>query len=135
MRTERAELLCRIEDDLMRSFTTVTRERGVTTIPIDLRESAAITPETPLTWVELESQLWLVGPAARHPEQSAPLVAAALLSGETPFPKLMRRVMARETPQPTEDERRQQRRYRPLRVPVLTEEQMIARGAPQDNCS
>lgn len=115
---------------MVRSFTTVTRERGVTTIPIDLREAAAITPETTLTWVELEPQLWLVGPATRHPEQSAPLVATALLSGETPFPKLMQRLMRDEAQPEAEHGARQRRRYRPLLLPRLTEEQMIARGTP-----
>lgn len=114
----------------MRSYTTVTRERGVTTIPIDLRETAAVTPETTLTWVELEPQLWLVGPATRHPEQSAPLIATALRSGETPFPKLMRRLIADHAQQPTENSVRQRRPYRPFLAPVLTEEQMIARGTP-----
>ncbi|MGI8913606.1 MAG: hypothetical protein ACR2JY_07455 [Chloroflexota bacterium] len=114
----------------MRSYTTVTRERGVTTIPIDLRETAAVTPETTLTWVELEPQLWLVGPATRHPEQSAPLIATALRSGETPFPKLMRRLIADHAQQPTENSVRQRRPYRSFLAPVLTEEQMIARGTP-----
>ena len=100
----------------MRSYRTVARERGVTTIPIDLREAAAVTTETALTWVELEPQLWLV--------------VTALLGGETPFPKLMRRLMADEGPKESEREARRRRRYRPLVAPALTEEQMIARGAP-----
>jgi hypothetical protein len=114
----------------MRSYTTVTRERGVTTIPIDLREAAAVRVETTLTWVELEPQLWLVGPATRHPEQSAPLVATALRGGETPFPKLMRRVNGHEAPPEAAQAVPKRRRYRPFSPPILTEEQMIARGTP-----
>ena len=112
----------------MRSFTSMTRDRGVTTVPAHLRQTASMQANTPLIWVELEPQLWLVGPEARHPEQAAPLVAAALLSGQSPFPKLMQRIMSGDISEPDGSERC--RRYRPTMVSDLTEEQMISRGSP-----
>lgn len=112
----------------MRTFTTVTRERGVTTIPVDLRETADVRPEVELTWVEINPCLWLVGPTRCHPEEVAPVVAGALLSERSPFPKLMRRLLAGDVPQRAGRGRKRQRRL-PSPPPALTEEQMIALGA------
>jgi hypothetical protein len=109
-------------------YKSMTRDRGVTTIPAALRERAAIRTDTALTWVEIEPQLWLVGPEARHPEDVAAVVAAALVE-PSPFPKLMRRLIAGEIPQP-DAEGRTRRDYAPVAVPELTEDQMIALGAP-----
>jgi hypothetical protein len=106
----------------MRAFRTVARERGVTTIPVDLRQTANVETDTELTWVEIEPQLWLVGPRERHPEEAAPIVAAALRAEQSPFPKLMRRWLTGAIPQRTG------RGYRRMRAPALSEEQMIALG-------
>jgi hypothetical protein len=111
----------------MEKYKSMTRDRGVTTIPAIVREKAAIRTDTPLTWVEIEPQLWLVGPEARHPEDVAAAVAAALVE-PSPFPKLMRRLIAGEIPRA--EEGRTRRAYAPLAVPALSEEQMIALGAP-----
>jgi hypothetical protein len=111
----------------MEKHKSMTRDRGVTTIPAALREKAAIRLDTPLTWVEIEPQLWLVGPEARHPEDVAAVVAAALIA-PSPFPKLMRRMIAGEIPHA--EERRTRRGYAPVTPPELSEEQMIALGAP-----
>jgi hypothetical protein len=108
--------------------TSMTRDRGVTTIPAALRDKAAIRTDTALTWVEIEPQLWLVGPEARHPEDVAAVVAAALVE-PSPFPKLMRRLIAGEIPQPNA-ETRTRRGYTLVAVPELTEDQMIALGTP-----
>ncbi len=110
----------------MRKFATVTRERGVTTIPVDLRESAGVKTDTELTWIELDSDLWLVGPSGR-PEEAAPLMASALLTQHSPFPKLMRRLLAGEISLRAERGRRRVRRVED--IPALTEEQMIALGS------
>ncbi len=83
----------------MRTFTTIARGRGVTTIPAELREAAGVQPSTGLTWVELELDLWLVGPEARRPEEIAPVVASALRAEQSPFPKLMARFFSGEIPQ------------------------------------
>jgi len=112
----------------MEKYKSVSRDRGVTTIPGALREKAAIRTNTPLTWVEIEPQLWLVGPESRHPEDVAAVVAAALVE-PSPFPKLMRRLIAGEIPQPNA-EGRTRRGYTPVATPELTEDQMIALGAP-----
>ncbi len=112
----------------MRSYITTARDRGVTTIPADLRDAADVKPNTELTWVEVAPSLWLVGPHARHPEAAAPVVAAALLAERSPFPTLMRRLLAGEIPRRAGPGRR--RGYRPAPAPELTEEQMIALGAP-----
>lgn len=111
----------------MEMHKSITRDRGVTTIPAIVREKAAIRTDTPLTWVEIEPQLWLVGPEARHPEDVAAAVAAALIE-PSPFPKLMRRMLAGEIPHA--EEGRTRRTYTPVAVPALSEEQMIALGAP-----
>jgi hypothetical protein len=111
----------------MEKYKSMTRDRGVTTIPAIVREKAAIRTDTPLTWVEIEPQLWLVGPEARHPENVAAAVAAALIE-PSPFPKLMRRMVAGEIPRAEED--RTRRGYAPVAAPALSEEQMIALGAP-----
>src|SRR3990170_5717820 len=113
--------------EAMRAYRTVARERGVTTIPVDLRETANVKPNTELTWVEIGPQLWLVGPESQRLEQVAPIVAAALLAEQSPFPKLMRRLLAGEIPQGGDQERRA---YRPGQVPYLSEERMIALGTP-----
>src|SRR5262249_31057487 len=115
----------------MRAYTTTARDRGVTTIPVDLREAAEVRPDTELTWVEVAPRLWLVGPREQHPEAAAPAVAAALLAEQSPFPTLMRRLLNGDIPQHTgADERR--RAYRPAPAPALTEEQMIALGTPAE---
>lgn len=111
----------------MRTFTTVTRDRGVTTIPVDLRETAGVKPNSELTWVELARDLWLVGPSARHPEEVAPLVASALLAERSPFPKLMRRLLSGEISLRAARGRRRARQVE--NAPILTEEQMIALGS------
>ncbi len=114
----------------MRAFTTVARDRGVTTIPVELRDTADIKPNTELTWVEIEPHLWLVGPESRHPEHVAPVVASALLAEQSPFPKLMRRLVSGQIPQRTgRGYRRPGRSIQPER---LTEEQMQALGAPAE---
>lgn len=112
----------------MRSYTTIARELGVTTIPAELRESAEVQPNTELTWVEIAPSLRLVGPRAEHPEEAAPIVAAALLSEQSPFPTLMRRLLAGEIARPTGP--RHRRACQPPDAPKLTEEQMIALGTP-----
>jgi len=112
----------------VRSYTSVTRDRGVTTIPVDLRETAAVEAETALTWVEIEPRLWLVGPASRHPEAVAEAVAAALLNEQSPFPKLMRGLVAGDVPMRAG--RGIRRSGRRVAAPALSEEQMIALGAP-----
>ena len=71
----------------MRSYSTTARDRGVTTIPVDLRAAAEVKPDTELTWVEVAPRLWLVGPREQHPEVVAPIVAAALLAEHSPFPR------------------------------------------------
>jgi hypothetical protein len=111
----------------MRTFTTLARERGVTTIPVDLRQTADVQPEAELTWVELSPCFWLVGPARCHPEEVAPLVAGALLSGRSAFPKLMSRLLAGDVSQRAGRGRKRQRRLPPA-APALSEEQMIALG-------
>jgi hypothetical protein len=111
----------------LQQYNSVTTERGVTTVPSALRHGAAIQPKTELTWVPLEPELWLVGPKTRHPERVAPAMAAALAE-HSPFQKLMRRVMAGEIPQRSTAPG--DRRYEPLHLPALTEEQMMALGAP-----
>ncbi|MHB8647911.1 MAG: hypothetical protein ACYDAR_19190 [Thermomicrobiales bacterium] len=104
----------------------MTRDRGVTTIPAALREKAAIRADMPLTWVEIEPQLWLVGPEARHPEDVAAAVAAALVES-SPFPKLMRRLVAGEI---SPAESRTRCGDASVTATALSEEQMIALGAP-----
>lgn len=114
-------------DEPTKSYRSVTTDRGVTTVPSALRHRAAVRPKTELTWVPIESELWLVGPASRHPETAAPVVVAALAE-KSPFPKLMERVMSGAIPQrPAPGARRD---YNPVRVPDLTERQMVALGAP-----
>lgn len=111
----------------MRTYTTIARDRGVTTIPVDLRETAGVRPDSALTWVELANGLWLVGLSERHPEEVAPLVASALVAERSPFPKLMRRLLSGEISLKSE---RGRRRTRQVEIPpTLTEEQMIALGS------
>ncbi len=112
----------------MRAFTTTTRDRGVVTIPADLRSAAEVETDTDLTWVEVTPRLWLVGPADEHPEKAGPIVAAALLTEQSPFPVLMRRFLSGEIPQRVGPGRHAS--YRPAPPPKLTEEQMIALGTP-----
>lgn len=112
----------------MRAFRTVARDRGVTTIPVELRETADIRPDTELTWVEIEPHLWLVGPESRHPESVAPVVASALLTEQSPFPKLMRRLVSGQIPRRVGSGHRRPGRASPPEP--LTEEQMVALGAP-----
>ena len=95
------------------------RPGGKTTIPAIVREKAAIRTDTPLTWVEIEPQLWRVGPEARHPEDVAAAVAAALVE-PSPFPKLMRRLIAGEIPRA--EEGRTRRGYAPVAAPALSED-------------
>ena len=111
----------------MRAFKTITRDRGVTTIPVDLRQTAGVEPDPEITWVELAPELWLVGPASSHPEEVAPEVAAAVNLERSPFPTLMRRILAGELPVRAERGRRPVRRVES--PPVLTEEQMVALGS------
>ena len=115
----------------MRAYTTVTRARGVVTVPVDLREAAGVQEETELTWVEVAPRLWLVGPAAQHPETLAPAVEALVLAHSSPFPILMRRLFNGEIPQRVGPGYRRTA-GRALPVPELAEEQMIARGAPAE---
>lgn len=112
----------------MRAYTTVTRDRGVTTIPLQLRDSADIAPKTELAWVEVAPRLWLVGPASDHPENVAPAVASTLLAETSAFPKLMRRLVNGTIPQRTG--RGYRRSSMPSAPEPLTEEQMIALGEP-----
>lgn len=107
--------------------TSITRDRGVTTIPAAVRERAAIRTDTPLTWVEVGPQLWLVGPEARHPEAVAAQVKAAL-AAPSPFPKLMGRLAAGAIA----TEPRTRRGYDPADAPALSEAQMIALGTPAE---
>lgn len=111
----------------MHSYRSVTRDRGVTTIPADLRATAALSPGAPLAWVEVAPRLWLVGPEAPRIEAVAPAVAAALLSQGSDFPKLLRRLAREELAQ---HERPRVRRSRSAPTPILTEEQMIELGTP-----
>ncbi len=111
----------------MRTYTTIARDRGVTTIPVDLRETAGVRPDSALTWVELANGLWLVGLSERHPEEVAPLVASALIAEHSPFPKLMRRLLSGEISLKSERGRRRTRQVES--PPTLTEEQMIALGS------
>jgi hypothetical protein len=113
----------------MRAYTTVTRERGVVTIPVALREAAGVTPNTELTWVEVAPSVWLVGLAGEHPEAVAPTVAGALLAERTPFPTLLQRFVSGDVPQRA-GPGAPRRRSRPMHVLTLTEEQMVALGTP-----
>src|SRR5262245_28846246 len=113
----------------MRAYTSVTRARGVVTVPVDLRESADVKEHTELTWVEVGPRLWLVGPAEQHPEAVAPTVEAALLAKTSPFPTLMRRLLSGDIPRRVgPGYRRAGRRLPP--APPLSEEQMIVLGEP-----
>ena len=118
----------------MRAFTTVTRARGVVTVPVDLREAADVTQDTELTWVEVAPRLWLVGPATQHPESVAPAVEAILLTQGSPFPTLMRRFLSGDIPQRVGPG---YRRSTPRRAPAppLTEEQMVDLGEPTTTSS
>lgn len=118
----------------MRTYKTVTRARGVVTVPVDLREAADVQENTELTWVEVAPRLWLVGPATQHPEAVAPTVEATLLAQSSPFPTLMQRLLNGDIP------RRVGRRSshvasRVLSTPSLSEEQMIELGAPAEKPS
>jgi hypothetical protein len=113
----------------MRVYTSVTRARGVVTVPVDLRESAGVKQNTELTWVEVGPKLWLVGLAEQHPETVAPIVAAALPAKTSPFSTLARRLLSGDIPQRVRPGyRRAGRRLPP--APHLSEEQMIALGEP-----
>src|SRR4051812_23804044 len=106
----------------MRSAKTTTRARGVTTIPAAFRQTAHVETNTELIWVELEPQLWLVGPQARHPEEAAAVMTAALRAEQSPFPKLMNRWLSgRIGTRSTQAGTRAQ-------APELSEQQMIALG-------
>ena len=110
----------------MQTRKSVARDRGVTTIPQDLRERAGVSVHDELSWVELDRDLWLVGPKGR-PEQAAPVVETTLLAQQSPFPKLVRRLLAREialSPKMAE------RRHTPTQEPpAVNEEQMIMLGS------
>ena len=109
----------------MKTHTTFARERGVTTIPAALRKRAAVEPNTELVFVELDTQLWLVGPKTGNPEQAAELVAAALRQGRgSPFPKLLARLQQEDLAQRDGVARRARR----MEVPTLSDEQMVALG-------
>jgi hypothetical protein len=110
----------------MAVFTTHVRDRGVTVVPVELRQTADVQPNSELTWVEITPYLWLVGPREGHPEESAPAVTAALLLEQSPFPKIMRRVLAGEIPQ------RVGRGRRRVRAAELSEAQMAALGTPAE---
>jgi len=110
----------------MKTYQSVARDRGVTTIPADLREQGALEHDTELTWIALEPQLWLVGPRARHPERLASTVAAAIV-GPSPFPKLMQHLAQQSIAQ---RDLAQRQAGAPMLSPALSEEQMIALGAP-----
>jgi bifunctional DNA-binding transcriptional regulator/antitoxin component of YhaV-PrlF toxin-antitoxin module len=109
---------------LMAVFVTHVRDRGVTVVPAELRQTADVQPDSELTWVEIGPRLWLVGPREQHPEEAAPSVAAALLVERSQFPKIMRRVLTGEIPQ------RVGRGRRRVHAPRLTEEDMSALGTP-----
>ncbi len=115
----------------MRAYTTVTRARGVVTVPVDLREAADVQEKTELTWVEVAPKLWLVGPAEQHPEALAPAVEAMVLAQSSPFPTLMRRLFSGEIPQRVGPGYRRAT-GRSLPTAPLSEEQMIALGAPAE---
>jgi hypothetical protein len=115
----------------MRAYATVTRARGVVTVSVDLREAAGVEENTELTWVEVAPGLWLVGPAAQHPEVVAPTVEATLLAQSSPFPTLMRRLLTGDIPQRVGPGYHRSVGHT-LPTPTLTEEQMIARGAPTE---
>ena len=108
----------------MAVFVTHVRDRGVTVVPAELRQTADVRTDSELTWVEIGPRLWLVGPREQHPEEAALSVAAALLVEGSPFPKIMRRVLAGEVPQ------RVGRGRRRVHAPSLTEENMSALGSP-----
>lgn len=115
----------------MRAYKTVTRARGVVTVPVDLREAADVQENTELTWVEVAPRLWLVGPAAQHPEAIAPTVEATLLAQSSPFPTLMRRLLDGDIPH-REGRGCRRAASRALPTPSLNEEQMIELGAPAE---
>ena len=115
----------------MRAYTTVTRARGVVTVPVDLREAADVQENTELTWVEVAPRLWLVGPAAQHPEALAPSVEAMLVAQSSPFPTLMRRLFTGEIPQRVGPGYRRTA-GRALPSAPLSEDQMIALGVPAE---
>jgi hypothetical protein len=108
----------------MAVFITHVRDRGVTVVPAELRQTADVQQDSELTWVEIGPGLWLVGPSEQHPEEAAPAVASALLVEGSRFPKIMRRVLAGEVPQ------RIGRGRRRVHAPDLTEAEMIALGSP-----
>lgn len=110
----------------MQTRKSVARDRGVTTIPQELRQRAGVAVNDELSWVELASDLWLVGPKGR-PEQAAPVVEATLLARQSPFPKLVRRLLAGEI---ALSPRMAERRYMPTQeAPAVSEEQMIMLGS------
>jgi len=110
-----------------RAFETVTRDRGVVTIPAELRQTAGIAPNDPVVWVELSSRMWLVAPPEERPAEIAPVLTNALLTERSPFPKLMGRLVA-GLPVPA-PRRSEERTYHRMAAPHLTEEQMTVLGA------
>ena len=114
----------------VRSFETVTRDRGVVTIPAELRQTAGIGTNDPVTWVELSPRMWLVAPAEERPTEVAQTLANVLLAERSPFPKLMSRVVSAAGATP---HRRSERVYRRVEAPALTEQQMVALGASADS--
>ena len=110
----------------MHTFETVTRDRGVVTIPAALRQTAGIETNDPVVWVELSPRMWLVAPPEERPAEIAPLLANALLAERSPFPKLMGRLAA--DPPASPPRCGEERGYHRVEAPQLTEEQMMALG-------
>jgi bifunctional DNA-binding transcriptional regulator/antitoxin component of YhaV-PrlF toxin-antitoxin module len=109
-----------------RAFETITRDRGVVTIPAELRQTAGIGTHDPVVWVELAPRVWLVAPPEERPTEIAPALTNALLAERSPFPKLMGRLAGLPSSPPR---RSGARGYRRIEAPHLTEEQMAALGA------
>lgn len=111
----------------VRTFKTVTRDRGVVTIPAELRQTAGIETHDPIVWVELSPRVWLVAPPDERPAEIAPVLTNVLLTERSPFPKLMGRLAAGLPASPSR--RREERSYHRVEAPPLTEEQMMVLGA------
>lgn len=113
-----------VSENSFETYSSSTNDRGVTTVPSALRRRGAIRANTLLKWVAIEPELWLVGPATRRPELVAPEVSAALV-GESPFQKIVSRVMSGE---PFRGGSASRRKFAPVELPELSEQQMVALG-------
>ena len=114
----------------IRSFETITRDRGVVTIPAELRHTAGVHTDDPVTWVELSPRMWLVAPAEERPAEVATTLVNVLLAERSPFPKLMSRLVSGAV---ATRPRQTERVYRRDETPPLTEQQMVALGASLDS--